>query len=283
VRPDIAAVVIATPDHEHERNALAAAAAGKAILLQKPMAMSAEGCRRIIDAAAANGVNLQVSWMHRHFEEVVRARALLADPRLGEVYAVRIRNAVSPAGDRPWCFTPGLVAGGAVMQLGVHGIDLAQHLFGPIRTVSATTGIRRRVRPMPDGTLLEAQLEDHAFAHYGFASGVMGTHEVSFSEARGTDRFLVEIWCADATLQLRGPRGRLAVWAPRLTGREDWVVEDLPDAPPGRRHHTWWAEVLAGRGRDDATAADALAGQLVAEAIYRSAGQGRREAITPAP
>ena len=75
-RSDVDAVIVATPDDTHEAIAVAAARAGKAILLQKPMAGSVAAAERIVAAATRCGVDLQVSFMHRFFEEVDRGVAL---------------------------------------------------------------------------------------------------------------------------------------------------------------------------------------------------------------
>jgi UDP-N-acetyl-2-amino-2-deoxyglucuronate dehydrogenase len=276
---DIDAVVIATPDHTHEEIAIAAAEAGKAILLQKPMAMTVESCRSILAKANASRVDLQVSWMHRYMEEVVYTRELLNEGRLGDVFVVRVRNAVSPSVDKAWYYRKGLVAGGAVLQLGVHGIDLAQHMFGAIGSVQATTDILMKSRKMPDGEVIVQELEDHAFAHYKFASGALGTHEITSCEAQGTDRFSMEIYCANGTVLLRTNRGPLALWAPDVLGREGWMIPALPAIPFGARHHAWWIDIVRGRRPSESTAEDAVRTQIIADAIYSSAQTGTRQKV----
>ncbi len=278
-RTDIGAVVIATPDHTHEAIAIAAADAGKAILLQKPMARTSIECQRIIDAAKRAGVRLSVSFMHRYLDEVVKVRALLADPRLGPVQAIRIRNATPGPDWNDWFFSPDYVSGGVVMQLGVHGIDLARHLFGPMTAVMASTSLQRPVRQLSDGRTVTTQCEDHANAIYRFASGIEGAHDMTFSELQGCDRFRLEIYCAQATLWLRTERGLLSVYAPALTGKEEWVVPDFETSTFGARHHAHWLDVVRGAAPADGTAQDGLATIQIAEAIYRSAASRCEEAI----
>lgn len=278
-RRDIDAVVISTPDDRHEEVALAAAEAGKAILLQKPMAMTVDGCRNILASARAAKVDLQVSWMHRHFEEVAYTQQLLRDERVGPVFAVRIRNAVSPAVDKAWYYKKGVVAGGAVLQLGIHGIDLSQHIFGRIESVNATTDILMRNRRMPDGEIITPEVEDHAFAQYRYAGGALGTHEMTSCEAHGTDRFSMEVYCANATMLLRGSRGALSVWAPDVLGKSGWVVPALEERPFGARHHAWWIDIVRGERPTEDTATDGLRAQIVADAIYVSAATGTRQDI----
>jgi len=278
-RRDVDAVVIATPDDTHEEIATAAAAAGKAILLQKPMARTPGECRRIIAAARAGGVDLQVSYMHRYFEEVLRVRELLADGRLGPVYALRMRNATPGPDWQAWFFSRERVGGGAVLQLGVHGIDLCRHLFGEIETVTATVALQRQERVLADGSTVRPDNEDHALALYRFRGGALGSHEISLSEIQGTDRFRLEIYCAEATVWLRTERGALALFAPGLTGKREWSTQELPSRDVGERHHAHWLDILRGSAPSERTAEDGLATALVAEAIYRSSDTGRTERV----
>ena len=272
-RPDVDAVIIATPDDTHEEIAVAAAAAGKSILLQKPMAGTASGCRNIIQAAEQAGVDLQVSFMHRWFEEVEQARGLLAEGVIGRVHSVRIRNATPGADWGDWFFTKAAVAHGVVDQLGVHGIDLAGQLVGAIQEVSARTAVLVPTRTLRDGRVIAVENIDTAFAIYGFADGAMGTHEMSQVEIKGCDRFRFELYGERGTLWLRSERGRLAIYAPQRFGN-DWHCPELRELPPGQRHHEAWLAGLTGRAPRLATARDALRGMLVVEGIQQSASQG---------
>ena len=278
-RDDIDAVVITTPDDTHPEIAIAAAAAGKHILLQKPMARTADECRRIIAAASAAGVRLQVSFMHRYFEEVVLARQLLADGAIGRPYSMRMRNATPGPDWGAWFYSKARVGGGVVMQLGVHGIDLLRHLFGEIESASANTALLRTERILADGTVVHPDNEDHAFALYRFAAGALATHEMSMSELAGCDRFTLEIYGERGTLWLRSGRGPLAMHAPAHTGTRDWVAPALPAREPGARHHQTFLDMVRGEVPPDGTPAAGLASVLVAEAIYRSSASRREESV----
>lgn len=278
-RDDIDAVVITTPDDTHPEIAIAAAAAGKHILLQKPMARTADECRRIIAATQAAGVHLQVSFMHRYFEEVVMARQLLTDGAIGRPYSMRMRNATPGPDWGAWFYSKARVGGGVVMQLGVHGIDLLRHLFGGIERVSANTALLRTKRSLADGTIVNPDNEDHAFALYRFASGALASHEMSMSELAGCDRFTLEIYGERGTIWLRSGRGPLAIHAPAHTGTRDWVAPALPEREPGARHHQAFLDMVRGDVPPDGTPADGLASVLVAEAIYRSSASRREERV----
>ena len=279
-RDDIDAVVITTPDETHPEIAIAAARAGKHILLQKPMARTAAECRTIIAAANAAGVRLQVSFMHRYFEEVVAARQLLVDGAIGRTYSLRMRNATPGPDWGSWFYSKARVGGGVVMQLGVHGIDLLRHLFGDIDSLSARTALLRTERVLTDGTVVHPDNEDHALALYRFASGALASHEMDMSEVAGCDRFTLEIYGEHGTIWLRSPRGPLALNAPRHTGTRDWVNLPLPVQATGARQHRAFLDIVRGIAAPDQTAADGLASVLVAEAIYRASESGREQRVS---
>ena len=280
-RDDVDAVVITTPDHTHPEIAIAAAAAGKHILLQKPMARTPDECRRIIAAAARAGVHLSVSFMHRHFEEVKLARQLLADGAIGQPYSMRMRNATPGADWGAWFYSRARVGGGVVMQLGVHGIDLLRHMFGDIVAVSASTALLRRERMLADGTTVRPDNEDHALATYRFGTDALASHEMSMSELAGCDRFTLEIYGERGTLWLRSLRGPLAIHAPAHTGTRDWQVPALPARASGERQHRAFLDIVRGDAAPDDTGVAGLESIKVAEAIYRSHEMRCEVAVEP--
>ena len=279
-RRDVEAVVIATPDETHEALAIAAAHAGKAILLQKPMAGSVAGGRRILDAAARQGVDLQVSFMHRFFDEVVLAREWLQEGVIGRVLGARMRNATPGPDWGDWFFRKACVPNGVVDQLGVHGIDLVLQLLGNVRAVSAqarTAVPRRRLR---DGTPIDVEVVDNATATYQLDDATLVTHEMSMTEVAGCDRFRLEIYGERGSMWLRTERGSLAVFAPARFG-EAWNVPALPQTAFGRRQHDAWLAGVAGDGPRLSTAREALRGMAIVEAVMCSASRnGARAEVT---
>lgn len=275
----VAGVVIATPDATHRDLAIQALEAKKAVLLQKPMALNSKECAEVISAANRTGAPLTVSFMHRHFPEVRWLRDLLATGDLGRIQAIRIRNATPGADWAEWFFSPDNVSGGVVMQLGVHGIDLVQHLFGDIATVAAVQATLKPDRTLNDGRRVTTTLEDNALAHYRLRSGPLVTHEMSYTEVAGCDRFRLEVYAEHGTVFLRAERGRAALNAPLLTGTTEWVVPDVPDEPLGRDHHQAWLDVVTGRTGPDATGMAGLSSILVAETLYAAAREGRVRSV----
>lgn len=275
--PAIDGIVVATPDSTHRDMATAALEAGKAVLIQKPMAMTSEDCRALIAAAAETPHRLSVSFMHRHFPEVRWLRELLAQGTLGPVHMLRIRNATPGADWAGWFYREGAVAGGVVMQLGVHGIDLVQNLLGPIDRVGAQSRTARPERLLSDGSRVTTRLEDNAAATYRLASGALVSHEMSYTETAGCDRFRLELYAEKGTVWLRTERGSAAIHASIVTGVEDWAGIPLEAEPLGRHHHAAWIAAAAGSGDD--TAGAGLSTMLVAEAIYRAAATGAVQSV----
>lgn len=265
------AVVIATPDDTHEAITARAAAAGKAILVQKPMAPDIDGARRMIASAEATGVDLQVSFMHRYFEEFVAARAMIGAGAIGDVTGARMRNATPGPDWADWFFKKSRVSGGVVPQLGVHGIDLLTQLFGRIEAVNATTAILRPERRLADGRVVTVENPDSAWATYRFANGVAASHDMSMIEAAGTDRYRLEIFGTAGTLVLRDPSAPLRILR---KGNAVWETPALPSAAPGVRHHRRWLDGLRGAAPRETTSRDALHGLRVADAVARAAARG---------
>ncbi|MCZ8309472.1 MAG: Gfo/Idh/MocA family oxidoreductase [Magnetospirillum sp.] len=267
-RADIDAVIVATPDNTHEDLAAQVATAGKALLLQKPMAGDVAGCRRIVARAAAAKIDLQVSFMHRYFDEFLRARELIADGAIGALQSIRIRNATPGPDWGDWFYKRANVSGGVVHQLGVHGIDLVRLVAGEIASVSATTAILKPVRTLADGRCVTVENPDSAWAVYRCEAGVVASHEMSFVEVAGCERFRLEFYGSHGTIWVRSEIGALA-W--RCDGEREWRVEKFEGAHFGERHHKRWIAGLVGELGSESTATDAVAGLQVATAIAASA------------
>lgn len=277
-RDDVDAVVIATPDKTHKALAIAAAEAGKAILLQKPMAPSSAECREIMAAAQEHRVLLCVSWMHRYFEEVQKVRDYLADDALGRILTVRQRNATPGAG-AAWFYRASNVPGGVVMQLGIHGIDLLRYLFGEIVRVKSTTRLIKQVVTLTDGTRFESDVIDVALATYEFASGALATHEMIWNELAGTDRFRMEIYGEDGTAWLRTERGQLALNAPKYLKAAGWFAPQLPQPVFGWRQHDHFLRMVQGEQSPDNSAYDGMMAVRVAEVVLRAGEMGSWEMV----
>ncbi|MBF9327262.1 Gfo/Idh/MocA family protein [Mycobacteroides chelonae] len=135
--PDVDAVYIATPHPQHRQAAIAALTAGKAILVEKAFTATVTGAQEIIDIARARGVFAMEAMWTRFQPAIVAAKNLVDDGAIGEVRQVQADLGV----DRPFdpddrLFSPTL-GGGALLDLGVYVVSLAQYFLGDPAAVVA--------------------------------------------------------------------------------------------------------------------------------------------------
>lgn len=135
--PDVDAVYIATPHPQHRQVAIAALTAGKAILVEKTFTATVSGAQEIIDIARARGVFAMEAMWTRFQPAIVEAKRLVDEGVIGEVRQVQADLGV----DRPFdpddrLFNPAL-GGGALLDLGVYVVSLAQYFLGDPAAVVA--------------------------------------------------------------------------------------------------------------------------------------------------
>lgn len=147
--PAIDAVYIATPNHLHAGQALKAIAAGKAVLIEKPIALASVDVEAIAQAAGKHGVFAMEALWSRFLPAVHRAREQISAGRIGAIRRIRADLSylhLEEPGSR--FFDPAL-GGGAAFDLGVYPLSLALHLLGEPEAVrgswlAAGTGVDRR-------------------------------------------------------------------------------------------------------------------------------------------
>ncbi|MDR6830311.1 putative dehydrogenase [Bosea sp. BE271] len=147
--PAIEAVYIATPNHLHAAQALKAIAAGKPVLIEKPIALASADVEAIARAAGKRGIFAMEALWSRFLPAVRRAREEIAAGRIGKVRRIRADlSYLHPEEPGSRFFDPTL-GGGAAFDLGVYPLSLALHLLGEPGAVSgswlaAGTGVDRR-------------------------------------------------------------------------------------------------------------------------------------------
>ncbi len=132
--PEVDAVYIPLPNHLHAEWTIAAARAGKHVLCEKPLAMSAADAERVVIACEAAGVRLMEAFMYRLHPSWVAVRELVAAGRIGRLTAVQ--SWFSFFNDQPTNIRNVLdYGGGALMDIGCYSINLSRMLFGaePVR------------------------------------------------------------------------------------------------------------------------------------------------------
>ncbi|WP_293868666.1 Gfo/Idh/MocA family oxidoreductase [uncultured Alsobacter sp.] len=165
-KPD--GLVIASPNRFHIPHALAAAAAGVPMLLEKPPAEDVAGARRIVEAAERADVPILVGHHHRHSPLISRARDVIQSGRLGRLTAVNAMSLYKKPdhgyfdGPGAWRREPG---GGVVLINLIHLVDDLRNLCGDVVSVQAIESSAARGFPV----------EDTAAVLLRFANGALGT------------------------------------------------------------------------------------------------------------
>jgi predicted dehydrogenase len=169
-RPDIDAVVVATPTDTHLEIVRAAAQAGKHIICEKPLARTLEDGEALLDAVRRAGVKLAVGHVVRYFPEYALARDMIVRGEIGTPGVARMtRGAGFPSVASNW-YGDLARSGGVVLDMMIHDFDWARWAFGPVERLQAR-GLAYAGRDR----------KDMAMAVLRFASGAIGYVEGSWA------------------------------------------------------------------------------------------------------
>lgn len=266
----IDAVIVTVPHALHAPMVVEAARAGLHVLVEKPMATTAEDCTRMIDVCRENGSLLAVAHIV-HFDPMVRQTLRLI--RSGEfgrpLFITHQRSSHYDPGSRPaWFFDRGLAGGGIVLNVGTHGLDRIQ-LFGgaPVRRVNGL------VRGRPG-----MEVETDAIALLELSNGVGANLTLTSRGAPYFDETSVVLEAA--TLRLSWPDGLSLL---RGGGTEQLVAAD-PEYPGSafRAQLEGFAEAIRGGAGEYADGAYGRSVVSAALAVYESAERGRTAEV-PTP
>lgn len=234
--PDIEAVLLLTPNYSRVELISAAALAGKAMLIQKPLARNLNEAKEISRIVADTKVLAVPSFMHRYFPEVLKAREYINQGVLGDVHMIRMRNATPGSSWSSWFFRKEFVGGGAAIDIGVHGIDLIRWLISDIRTVCAVSKTLVSERVI-HGERIKPDNEDTVIAIYELQNGAICSHEISWTQIEGYKRFEMEIYGSEGSILIRSGIGPLCIASRKLNLDGQWLLPDLPRQFLGVVHH----------------------------------------------
>ena len=230
-RNDVDVVCVCTPSGAHAEVAMAAAKAGKHLVVEKPLDVTLERVDRIIEAARTAGVKLTCIFPLRFMEGATLAKKAVDEGRLGRLVLadayIKWHRTQEYYETSDWKGTWALDGGGALMNQGIHNIDLLNYLVGPVESVVARTA-----------TLVHRmETEDAAVALLIFASGALGAIEGSTAS-----------WPGDSgRVELHGDRGTIALEDGRI------VTWKLADAAPDEEEQML-GEASLGSGASSPTA-----------------------------
>ena len=171
-RDDLDIVCVCTPSGAHLEPAVAAAEAGKHVIVEKPLEITLQRCDEIIEACDAAGVRLCAIFNSRFTESTQLVKSTIESGRfgkltLGDAYIkwYRSQEYYDSGG---WRGTWDLDGGGALMNQSIHAIDLLQYFMGPVKSVQAFTDTLAHER---------IEVEDAAVAALRFENGALGVIE----------------------------------------------------------------------------------------------------------
>jgi predicted dehydrogenase len=288
-RPDVHAVIVTTPSGAHLEPAVAAAGAGKHVVVEKPLEITAARCDRIIAACDAHRVKLCTIFPSRFGDANRTLKAAVDAGRFGRLTlgetACKWWRPQSYYDEGGWKGTKALDGGGALMNQAIHNVDLLLWLMGPATHVGGFTATLAHER---------IEVEDTAVACLRFASGALGVIQAATSVHPGLPK----------TVAVHGDRGTAVIeqddilrWELSPETPEDRAIKERfatkvgasgGASNPAAISHVGHARQLADFVRaietDTAPLVDGREGRRaveVIEAIYRSAETGRVVELKP--
>jgi predicted dehydrogenase len=230
-RPDIEVIDISSPGDTHRDIAVAAAAAGKHILCEKPLANTLAEAQEMLAAVEKAGVKHLINFNYRRVPAVRLAKRLIDEGVLGQVRHWRATYLqdwlVDPEFPLDWRLRRERAGSGALGDIASHIVDLARFLVGEISEVVGMTETFVKERPLPDagGERGVVTVDDAAAFLARFENGVFGTFEATrFATGRQNyQRF-----------EINGSRGSLAFNFERMNELEFFSLDD-PDYAQGFR------------------------------------------------
>ncbi|MDN4618167.1 Gfo/Idh/MocA family oxidoreductase [Paenibacillus sp. PsM32] len=196
---EIDAVSVCTPNYLHAPMTIAAANAGKHVLVEKPMACSIEEAEQMIEAAQKNNVYLMVGHNQRLMPPHVKAKEILDSGKLGKVLTFRTSfghpgpEAWSVDGADSWFFRKEEAIMGAMGDLGVHKSDFIRYLLNDeVADVASFIGTLHK-----EGT----EVDDNATCLLRMKSGAIGTLVASWTQYKGGDNSTI-LWCENGVMKI---------------------------------------------------------------------------------
>jgi predicted dehydrogenase len=217
------------PNDTHEEPCSAAAAAGKHVFCEKPMARNAEEAKKMLDAVTKAGVKHQVAFNYRFVPAIRLAYDMIKSGTLGKIYhfrAVYLQEWIMPHYNTPmiWRTDKKRCGSGAIGDLGSHIIDLGRFLVGEMVSVSGMTATFIPERAGPDGKMLPVEVDDAFVAAVEFDNGAIGTVESSRFCAGRKNYNVIEI---------NGEKGSIRWNLERLNELEVFWVGEEPKETQG--------------------------------------------------
>ncbi len=284
-RRDVDAVVIAAETSMHADLVEQAAAAGKAVVLQKPLALTMEQADRIVAAVDKHGVPFTLAWQMRVDPQNIRMRDLVKSGALGRIYMVRRRHGLPsqtwPDFDRTWHVKPEFNRGMWADDAS-HAIDFLYWMFGEPKSVTAEIATLRSPS-VPD---------DNGIAVFKYADGMLAEVVSSFvcvagentTEIVGEQGVVIQNFGDVPSCNIPRPPGAGPGLKIYMRAKGDWEASEIASPKShGERLNALAPEILKflqGQREPIATAEEGRTALKMTLACYRAAETGRRVDIS---
>ncbi|WP_400163304.1 Gfo/Idh/MocA family protein [Brevibacillus sp. TJ4] len=233
-RDDIDLIDIVTPNHTHAEIAIAAARAGKHVICEKPLALTVEQAKQMVEAVNEAGVVHMICHNYRFAPAVQYAKKLIDEGRLGKIYHIRATFLqdwlMDPHFPLTWRLRKEVSGSGTLGDIGAHIIDLARFLVGEFDEVVGMMETFVRHRPLGEmdiqlkgrpksGEWGEVTVDDASAFLARFANGAMGTFEATrYSRGnRAGNRF-----------EINGEKGSIRWDMENLNNLQVYLQDDEP-------------------------------------------------------
>jgi len=261
--PEVEAIVNTTPNAAHLETTAAAAAAGKHVFLDKPIANTLEDAMAITRCCAAAGVVLAVGYQRRREGQFRWIRGQIEAGTLGRLVNAEAnisRDRLGKIDPTSWRYTAEGMPGGVMLQIGIHYTDVLAYLLGPIKAVSAV--LAQLVLPGDNPDVASLVLEHD--------SGALATLNASYASA--AEHYVMNVYGKEATAYYDLKQGlRMQKRGQSLAEPISYVTVD-----PLADELEEFAAAVRGRGTPEMGGREATASLAVIRAGLVSAREQRR-------
>ena len=268
---DVASVC--TPNAAHAEATIAALEAGCHVLCEKPMATTVDETEAMMAAAKRARRKLMVGFTHRLMTGPAKCREMLRAGHIGKPFMIRVRFAHGGpypgwAKDPDTFYRPETAAGGAMLDMGIHAIDLCNWIMGPVVSVAATckTLVKR------------IKVDDNAVLLLEFKNGALGYIEVGWTSKPGFTG--VELYGTEGSLICDYLKGLALCGGKASAGRDstaEWTTLDPTPTKGGWDTEIGhWVDIVEGKAKLEMDGKAGRAALEVALAAYESSRTGRR-------
>lgn len=203
------AVYIGTPVFAHFKQAMTVLSYGKHVFIEKPVCMTEPESRALVDAFKQAGKQITIGYMMKHHNLHVKAKELIKDGKIGGVNSVRAQfTCWYPDIPGAWRQKKELGGGGAIMDLGVHCIELIEYLLDDEIT---------EVKSIISTRTFSYEVEDGGIIVFKTAGGVLGHIDVNFN---------IPDKASESKLELYGDKGYI-ICKGTLSQEESGVLSHL--------------------------------------------------------